>query len=88
MSNKTTQLTIGNEIILVDTLPKEIRDSINFFDKINEDLEKATYQHQILMVAAAAMKNKIQADIEKRFKLQEEIEEQIRVKKGEMDHDE
>ena len=70
MTQKTTELNIDGEVIDVSEMPKEIRDSINFFDKIGEDmnalsasLEQMQYQHNVWYIAATAIKNKIVADV-------------------------
>lgn len=63
MAKKTTEFTVDGKVILVDSLPKDIRDSFNFFDRISEDLEDITHKYNILLVAATAMKNKIYEDI-------------------------
>ena len=70
MTQKTTELNIDGEVVDVSEMPKEIRDSINFFDQIGEDmaalsaqLEKMQYQHNVWYIAATAIKNKIVADV-------------------------
>lgn len=70
MTQKTTELNIDGEVIDVSELPKEIRDSIDFFDKIGMDmaelsatLEKMQYQHNVWFIAATAIKNKIVSDV-------------------------
>jgi hypothetical protein len=70
MTQKTTELNIDGEVVDVSELPKEIRDSIDFFDKIGADITKLSddiaqmqYQHNVWFIAATAIKNKIVADV-------------------------
>ena len=60
---KTKEVTFNGQVILVDTLPKEIRDGLELFDEMNADLSEATYRQTVLAIAASSWKNKILNDI-------------------------
>ena len=61
--DKTLDFTIGEEKVLVDTLPKEIRDEVDFFDRMREDYMEVAYNQSVLNVAITAMRNKIVSDV-------------------------
>lgn len=60
MSNRrTNEITVPEGVIVVETLPKEIRDDVDFFDKMANDIDELRYKLNVLIVASSGMKNKI-----------------------------
>ena len=71
MTQKTTELTLGNQKIDVETLSKEIRDSVAFFDRIGADMTalqskiaQLQYEYNVWLIAANSMKSRILNDVE------------------------
>jgi hypothetical protein len=64
VNNQTTQrIPIEGKVIDVDDLPKRIRETIDFFDRVNADLADITYKHTVFAIAANALKSTITSDV-------------------------
>ena len=63
MSNKLKTLSIDGNEILIEELPKSIRDVVDIFDRVREDMEDLTYEINVLNHAAMALNNKISAEV-------------------------
>lgn len=75
MTQKTTEIAVGDQKVDVAALPKEIRESIDFFDQIGADMieiqskiAQLQYEHNVWFVAANGMKNRIVTDTEEWIK--------------------
>lgn len=73
---KTREINVGEQAVPVDVLPKEIRDSIDFFDRMAGDIDKVRYELNVLIVASTGMKNKIMEDTVQWIKSQQPEETQ------------
>jgi len=73
---KTKFLVINGKNISVDEFPKNIRQEIDFFDHIKEDLKRVEKEMKILALAATAQSSKISQIIEQYSKSLEQNAEQ------------
>jgi uncharacterized protein YoxC len=60
--DKTLTIDMNGTPVQVDTLPKPIRDHVDLFDKIREDIEELGYKITVLNHAAASVSNKVSTD--------------------------
>lgn len=67
MSEKsvTTEIEVNGTVVPVATLPVEIRNEVELFDRINEDVAEVTYKQTVYAIAATGLRNKIMTDIAK-----------------------
>ena len=64
MMDKTLELNIDGNKVVVDDLPKPIRDMVVLFDRMREDLSDVVYQHNVLLVAISGMNAKIISEVQ------------------------
>lgn len=53
--DKTLQFDINGTNVLVDDLPKPIRDMITLFDKMREESADVVYRHNVLRIAIGTL---------------------------------
>lgn len=63
MTTGTREFTVGGVTINAEDMPRHIRETVVFFDKLNADLEDVVYKQNVLISAITAVKSKLQADI-------------------------
>lgn len=57
--DKTLEFNINGAKVMVDDLPKPIRDMVVLFDRMREDLADLSYQQNVLLIAVSAINSKI-----------------------------
>ena len=79
-SNKTLSMNIDGKEILVAELPKAIRDNVDLFDRVREDIDEISYNIAVLNHAAISLNNRILVDASAYFKAVKESEEEAKRK--------
>lgn len=64
MVEKTSKITVDGKDILIDSLPKELRDRFALWDRMREDMEDAQYRYNVLLIAITAFKKSLETDVE------------------------
>jgi hypothetical protein len=66
MTNKIEEFkvgAIGDKTITTEDLPKPLRESIKFYNRLTEKLQESADMYQTILIALTTTKGKIQHDI-------------------------
>lgn len=68
--DKTLDFVIGEQKVVVEELPKEIRDTVDFYDRLRgdfgskqEEMEQLAYEQSVLNIAIMSVRNKVVQDV-------------------------